>query len=174
MLALDPTSHSERIGDLLGRLNETTTRLASRLERAGARAERATMGWTPAQVGAHVALVNESLASIIDGSAPGACPAPDGFQERAWSDVVSQVPARNEAPARFHPPTVVSAFDAVDEVRRSAARLTDALSRLPAWRVLLHEPRGWHYHALSGGRIRHRAHDSPQPAGEAGVEGVGI
>lgn len=130
MLVLDATAHSERIAEILSRLDETATRLATSLERAGERAERASTGWTPAQVGAHVALVNESLASVIDGTGSGAGPAPADFKERAWADVVSQVPARNEAPARFVPPSRVSAADAVAQVQRSAARLYDALAGL--------------------------------------------
>jgi hypothetical protein len=54
-----------------------------------------------------------------------------GFQERAWGDVVRDVPARNEAPRRFHPPAQVTLADALAEFRRSAAHLTHALENLP-------------------------------------------
>jgi hypothetical protein len=123
-------THDLRITDLLGRLRETGSRYASRLENAGARAEQAETGWTPAQVAVHVALVNKNLASVIDGSLPGAVPPAADFQERAWSDIVRGVPARNEAPARFHPPAVVTAGDAAATVHQSVAHLSRAIETL--------------------------------------------
>ena len=35
-------------------------------------------------------MVNNSFASVIDGSGPGATPPADDFVERAWPDIVSQ------------------------------------------------------------------------------------
>ena len=71
---MNAATHQQRIDDLLGRLSETTTRFGARLESAGPRAELAENGWTPAQIAVHVAMVNENLASVIDGSLPGATP----------------------------------------------------------------------------------------------------
>jgi len=130
-------AHSARIADLLGRLKATTDRFVARLEHAGPRAEQAAAGWTPAQIAVHVAMVNDNLASVIDGSLPGAAPPPDGFQERVWSDVVSQVPARNDAPPRYHPPAGVAAGDALAQFRESTARLSQALSGLSPERAQL-------------------------------------
>jgi hypothetical protein len=127
---MNAATHQQRIDDLLGRLSETTTRFGARLESAGPRAELAENGWTPAQIAVHVAMVNENLASVIDGSLPGATPPAAGFQERAWSDVVRNVPARNEAPPRFHPPAQVSLPDALTQFRASAAHLTRAIEGL--------------------------------------------
>ncbi len=123
--------HSARIAEVLGRLKETTDRFAARLEAAGPRAEQAASGWTPAQIAVHVAMVNANLAGVIDGSLPGAAPAAEGFQEREWADVVRDVPARNEAPARYHPPATVGAADAIHQFRESVAHLARAIETLP-------------------------------------------
>ena len=129
--------HSARIADVLGRLKETTDRFAARIEAAGPRAEQAASGWTPAQIAVHVAMVNDNLAGVIEGSLPGAAAAADGFQERDWAEVVRDVPARNEAPSRFHPPATVAAADAVRQFRDSAAHLSRAIEALPPERAKL-------------------------------------
>ena len=127
---LDSTAHAARVADIVARLDETAGRFAARLERAGDRGQLAATGWTPAQIGAHVAMVNDSLASVIDGSGPGAVPPAEGFVERAWTDIVSLAPERNEAPARFVPPVTVAIDDAVSHFRSSTAKLRGALSGL--------------------------------------------
>jgi len=124
-------THESHISDLLARLRDTTSRFARRLEDAGPRAEHAASGWTPAQIAIHVAMVNENLASVIDGTLPGAVPAAKDFQERDWTEVVRDVPARNEAPRRFHPPEHVSLADALSGFQHSVAHLTRALETLP-------------------------------------------
>ena len=134
---MDEATHKARIQDLLTRLRETTDRFATRLENAGARAEQAAAGWTPAQIAVHVAMVNDSFAGVIDGSLPGAAAPPDGFQERVWSDVVRDVPPRNDAPSRYHPPAGVAAGDALRHFRESTARLSQALGTLSPERARL-------------------------------------
>jgi hypothetical protein len=114
----------------LTRLDEATARFTSRLERAGARAEQAETGWTPAQIAAHVSLVNDNFASVIDGTAAVAAPPAEGFSERAWPDVASTIPSRFEAPSRFVPPDRVTSGEAVAMVRDSAARLRAAIAAL--------------------------------------------
>jgi hypothetical protein len=126
----EAATHGARVADILSRFDETSGRLLARLEQAGERGEWADSGWTPAQIGAHVAMVNRSLASVIDGSGPGASPPAEGFVERAWPDIVRNVPERNEAPARFVPPPSTSLASAVTDLRSSTAALRDALSRL--------------------------------------------
>src|SRR5262245_6129976 len=105
------TTHEARVAEILTRFDETVARLVARIEGAGDRGVQAGTGWTPAQIGAHVAMVNSSLASVLDGSGPGATPAPGGFVERAWSDMIRNVPQRNEAPARFVPPATTAIGD---------------------------------------------------------------
>lgn len=127
---MERQSHAQRINDLLTRLDEATTRFVSRLEHAGARAEVASTGWTVAQIGAHVALVNDNFTSVFDGSNPALQPATEDFVERPWSIVAGGLPERFEAPARFVPPGDVSAADAAARVRLSAARLAAAIAAL--------------------------------------------
>ena len=126
----NPASHSERIADLLARLDEAANRFAGRLERAGARADRAETGWSAAQVGAHVALVNDNFTSVIDGTNPVATPAPDDFSERSWSTIAAGIPERFDAPARFVPPAGVTGAEAAALVRQSVERLRAAIAAL--------------------------------------------
>ena len=133
---LEPTAHAARVADILSRLDETSGRFAARLEKAGSRGEQASEGWTPAQIGVHVALVNQSLASIIDGSGAGALPPADGFVEQSWPEIVSRLPARNESPSRFVPPTSASIGEAVSQLRSSTVRLREALTSLTPERSL--------------------------------------
>jgi hypothetical protein len=118
------------MADLVARLDEAANRLATRLERAGERAEQTRRGWTPAQIGAHVALVTNRFCTVVDGSVPAATPAPEGFVERPWAAIVRGIPERIDAPARVAPPDVVSGQDAARMVRESAARLARALTDL--------------------------------------------
>jgi hypothetical protein len=123
-------THTTRIADLLSRLSEATSRFTARLERAGERGERTTTGWSPAQIGAHVALVNNSFASVIDGSAPVAAPPAADFTERDWAEIASAIPPALEAPSRLQPPSGVTTAEAVAMVRESAARLAAAITAL--------------------------------------------
>ena len=127
---MDDGSHGARIADLLTRLNETRTRFSTRLSAAGSRAERAAHGWTPAQIAVHVALVNHNLASVIEGSVDAAKAPAQDYQERAWADVVRDVPERNEAPARFRPPASVAAGDALEQFDQSVSHLARAIEAL--------------------------------------------
>jgi hypothetical protein len=122
--------HQTRIADLLTRLQETSTRFSSRISAAGSRAEQAPEGWTPAQIAAHVAMVNDNLASVIDGSLQGAAPPAEDYQERPWSEVVGNVPVRNEAPKRFHPPATVAAAEALQQFGQSVSHLARAIEGL--------------------------------------------
>ena len=127
--------HAARINDILSRLQETSVRFTSRLESAGDRAEHAVTGWTPAQIAAHVAMVNHNLAAVIEGSRPAAAPPAADFRERDWADVVRDVPAKNEAPARFQPPAQVASAEAIAQFRDSVAHLARAIAALPSDRA---------------------------------------
>jgi hypothetical protein len=122
--------HDTRIADLLARLHETSSRFSTRVAAAGSRAEQAAAGWTPAQIAAHVAMVNHNLAAVIDGSVEAAVAPAEGYQERPWADVVRNVPERNEAPARFRPPDVIAAGDALQQFEQSVSHLARAIATL--------------------------------------------
>lgn len=122
--------HAERIADLLVRVDQASTRLATRIERAGDRARHATTGWSPAQIGAHVAMVNREFAALIDGTAAHATSAADGFVERPWSEITRGIPERVEAPSRVAPPAEISGEEAAELVRQSAAHLRTAIAGL--------------------------------------------
>jgi DinB superfamily len=126
----EAVGHIERIADLLERVDQASSRLATRIEEAGARATLATIGWSPAQIGAHVAMVNREFAALIDGSAPHAAPAPDGFVERSWPEITKGIPERVEAPSRVAPPAEISSHEAAALVRESATRLRTAIAGL--------------------------------------------
>lgn len=126
-------THTERIADLTTSFNESMARFLARLDGASAAQLEATPadgGWTGAQVAWHVGVINEAFAGLIDGSIPNARPAPEGFTETPWSAIAAQVPAKLDAPARFHPPATVASAEAVARVRASQQRMVEALAGL--------------------------------------------
>ena len=132
--------HSARIADLATSFNESMARFLTRLDAASAdqlaRVPDAG-GWSAAQIAWHVGATNEAFAGLIDGSISGAKPAPEGFAETPWSAIATQVPAKLEAPARFHPPAVVTKADALAKLRASQQRVVDALTGLDESRARL-------------------------------------
>ena len=127
---MESGTHEARIDDLLNRLREASTRFSARVAGAGPRAEQAASGWTLAQIASHVAMVNHNLASVIEGSAQGAVPPAEGYQERAWPDIVRGVPGRNEAPARFQPAASVAAQEGLQQFEQSVGHLARAIESL--------------------------------------------
>jgi hypothetical protein len=126
-------SHAARIAELTAAFNESMSRFLTRLN--GATAEQLEQspeagGWSPAQVAWHVGVINEAFAGLIDGSIPNARPAPEGFVETPWNAIASQVPAKLDAPERFHPPADVTAADAIAKVTASQERMVTALAGL--------------------------------------------
>lgn len=131
------TAHDARVADILSRFDETSVRFLTRLEGAGERGEQAASGWTAAQIASHVAMVNNSLVSVIDGSGPGATPPAADFVERAWPDIIRNAPERIEAPARFVPPATTPLGEAVADLRSSTEKLRTALAGLTTERSQL-------------------------------------
>lgn len=134
------TDHDGRISAIVSSFEAAMARFRSRLSSAEpAAAERAPAGgaWTAAQVAMHVAMVNVSFASIIDGSRPAAQPAPDGFVERPWAEIVGGIPEKLEAPSRAHPPAGVTRDAAIESLVASEAKLVTALRGLDAGRARL-------------------------------------
>lgn len=132
--------HDARIADLITAFNESMARFLTRLDAASheqlAQVPQ-TGGWTAAQVAWHVAATNEAFAGLIDGSIPNARPAAEGFKETPWSAIAEKVPAKLEAPARFHPPADVAKADALAKLRASQKLLVDALGGLDELRARL-------------------------------------
>ena len=133
-------THESRIGSIVASFEEAMARFRARLAAADpAAAERVPDGggWTPSQVAMHVAMVNMSFASIIDGSRPTAQPAPEGFVERAWGEIEGGIPEKLEAPSRAHPPAGVTHDAAIASLAASEAKLVTALRGLDAGRARL-------------------------------------
>lgn len=108
-------------------------RVASRLASApAAEAERprADGGWSAAQVAWHVAAVNESFASLIDGRRPVAQPPPDGFVERTWEEIGQSLASKLQAPARVQPAGAVTRDEAAAKLSASGEALVAALRAL--------------------------------------------
>lgn len=132
--------HAARIGAIVQAFEEAMARFRSRLSSAdSAAAERqpAGGGWTPAQVAMHVAMVNASFGSIVDGSRPAAQPAPEGFVERPFAVIVAGMPEKLEAPSRAHPPAGVTRDAAIESLAASEAKLVAAFRGLDAERARL-------------------------------------
>jgi hypothetical protein len=126
-------SHAARIVELTTAFNESMARFLVRLHTASPQQLMKRPdggGWSAAQIAWHVGATNEAFAGLMDGSIPDAQPAPDGFTETPWSDIAHQVPAKIEAPKRFHPPADVAAAEAVAKLVASQQLLVTALSGL--------------------------------------------
>lgn len=136
----DVISHAARIDAIVASIEEALGRFRARLASADASAaERAPEagGWSAAQVAAHVALVNGSFASIVDGSRPVAQPAPEGFVERPFAQIAAGIPAKLEAPSRAQPEAEVSRDAAVSRLDETGAKLIAGLRGLDAERARL-------------------------------------
>ena len=92
-------------------------------------------GWSAAEIAWHVGAINNAFAGLIDGSIPSARPAPDGFVETSWTEIAMRVPAKLEAPQRFHPPADLTAENALNMVRQSKDTMLKALAGLTAERA---------------------------------------
>lgn len=120
----------DRAATILARFNVAQSSLAARLRDlpAGIAEERpAPDAWSAAQIGWHVAIVNECLAGVLMGSTPGAQPAPPGFKE---SFDPSSLPEKVASPAALHPPAVVGRDSALEKLRASGQQLSKAIASL--------------------------------------------
>lgn len=85
-------------------------------------------GWTPAQIGYHVAITNEFLVGILTGVIPKAFPAPAGFQENPT--VFSALPAKVTTFSSLEPPADVTRPQAMARLRESTAVAVKAIESL--------------------------------------------
>jgi hypothetical protein len=112
--------------------------LIARLEAAGdAEAARspAEGAWSAAQVGVHVAKVTTTFSRLVAGDSKALAPAAPGFVERPWTEIVSMIPAKANAPERLHPPVGVTRGDAIEQLRASGVAMDAALRGLTAERA---------------------------------------
>ncbi len=134
------SDHATRIASIVSGLEGALGRVRVRLASAdAAAAERvpADGGWTAAQVVAHVAAVNGSFASIIDGTFAVAKPAAGDFVERGWDEIGGAMPEKLQAPSRVHPPAVITRDAALGSLDASGAKLIGALRSLDTERARL-------------------------------------
>ncbi len=124
-------THEARIARMRQQFDEAMARFLARLEAAGPAGERPrTDGWNAAQIAWHVAKVNESFAGVLTGKLPGAEPAPPGFVERSWPEVLSALPAKRIARGAVVPPPDMTMAEALPRLRASAEEVRSALAAL--------------------------------------------
>ncbi len=128
-----PTAHYARVRQMRQAFAEANERLVARLRACeDEAAERVPKGggWSVAQIGWHVARVTTTFAGVIAGDVPGARPLPDGFEPRAWADVVSGIPAKLEARGAVVPPRGVRRLQALKDLEASGVRMAHAFDTL--------------------------------------------
>ena len=131
---------TSRLDGVLAAFDQANRRLVARLSGAsGAEAVQASEsgGWTPAQIGAHVAAFNSLLAGVVSGDAPGAQPAPDGFAETPWADLTVALQGRLETPDLLQPPSDVTREAALQALAEGAAQVAAAFGGLTEARARL-------------------------------------
>ncbi len=130
---IKPVQHYARVRQMRQAFAHANERLVARLRGCDDEsAERAPDGggWSAAQIGWHVARVTTTFAGLLLGEIPGAQPLPEGFQPRAWADIVSGMPARLEARGPVVPPRVVRRVDALKDLEASGVRMANAFDAL--------------------------------------------
>jgi len=125
-------AHAERIARMRRAYREAHDRLVARLREApGDLVERtpAGGGWSAAQIGWHVATVDGMFAELVSGARPSQ-PLPHDFRERAWTDVVAEIPQKLEASGSSLPPPEITRDEALSALVASAQKLDAALEGL--------------------------------------------
>lgn len=135
-----PVPHDDRIRNAVSSFEESTNRMVTLLEGLNDEAARRSGpdgGWSPAQVGLHVAITNELFAGVLSGSVPMAQPAPAGFAENPG--VFSGVPPRLKTPQPLEPPSIGVTRDiALDRLRAAHRATIGAMRSLDAQRASGH------------------------------------
>ena len=123
---------SDRGATILARFNAAQSSLVGRLRDLPAEAaEKAPSDgvWSAAQIGWHVALTHDLVASVLLGSNPKATAeaAPANFKE---SFNPSVIPSRVKNPPPLEPPAGVGRDAALEKLRASGQQLTKAMASL--------------------------------------------
>jgi hypothetical protein len=119
----------DRAASILARFTAAQTTLLTRLREMppGAAQQRADEEhWSAAQLGCHVALTNELVASVITGVEPMAKPAPPGFEESFAGGTTGMV----KVFPTLQPPDIVGRDAALERLRLSGQRLSKAIASL--------------------------------------------
>jgi hypothetical protein len=126
------SQHFARMRHLREAFAEANERLVARLRAATdeAAAHSASGGWTPAQIGWHVATVTNRFAGLISGDVRGVVALPDDFVERPWAAIAAAIPGRLEAPGALLPPPVVSRDDAISALEAAGMRMARAFDSI--------------------------------------------
>lgn len=127
-----PETHAERIERMRRSYREAHDRFVSRLRSApGDLVERIPSegGWSAAQIGWHLATVDRMFADLVSGARPSQ-PLPGDFRERAWADIVADIPQKLEASDGSVPPAEVTRDEALAALAASAQKLDAALEGL--------------------------------------------
>jgi len=120
----------DRAATILARFNAAHTHLTNKLRDLPPRSAEQSPDidvWSAAQVGWHVAQVNEWMAGVLTGSTPAAEPAPPGFAETFHMKVL---PEKLKTPPSLEPPAVVGRDSALERLRASGQHMSKAIAAL--------------------------------------------
>ncbi|HEV3484858.1 MAG TPA: DinB family protein [Vicinamibacterales bacterium] len=132
-------AHSTRIQTSATAFKTAAESFVSALERLSdesATTQPKDGGWTPAQIGMHLALSNELFAGILTGAVPMAQPAAADFSEDA--QVFSRVPNKITTFPTLVPPAGVQRAEAIERLRRANQQVLSAIQSLPEDRAVGH------------------------------------
>jgi len=132
-------AHQSRIEGIVTAFNAAHDQLIASLEQlseAAAAQRPQDGGWTPAQIGWHVAATNDLLGQIITGEAPLAQPAAEGFVENPA--VFEGLPAKVQTFPQLVPPAGVTRDEALGRLRESAGPLAAKLRAMSQERAAGH------------------------------------
>jgi hypothetical protein len=125
-------NHTDRISAARTSFRAAHARFTGRLRAAAPEAavrRPADGGWSPAEIGWHVAAINAALAPLLSGEREAA-PLPAGFVERPWQEIAASAPAKIETAGPFQPPDDVRIGEVLAALEDSARKLEAALEAL--------------------------------------------
>lgn len=123
-------THDERIRRIVSEFRDKHREVLSELEgveEAAATRPGPDAGWSPAQIGWHLATSEQRMAAALAGERPIAQPAAPDFRED-WDAV--NLPPKAKAAAALEPPPDVTRSHAVESLRSAQERVVSALEGL--------------------------------------------
>jgi len=120
-------THAARIRNIESEFGQAIDQLIARLRALddAAATHQSAEGWTPAQIGVHVALTNEFLSAVIRGDVKEMyVPRQDDFTE---SFATLQLPDKVKTFPALEPPTGASKSDAAEKLHQSGETFAHAL-----------------------------------------------